>query len=147
MQVGPVAFGRRVRVCAREGGVLSQEVAVAVMSGTASPVDLRTMSVDEVGVLVGGLGRLVAGGMAAPASVRLSGAAQVAHWIGFRAVGIEVVAGVPLPRVVVVGGGADGTCPADGWVEAATSVPDGEVTRTDVWLADADGDGGGPCWP
>ena len=55
-----------------------------------------------------------------------------------------MLAGVPLPNVVVVGGGADGTCPADGWVEAATSVPDGEVTRTDVWLADADVDGEDP---
>ena len=144
VQVGPVAFGRRVRVCAREGGVVSQEVAVQVMSGAASPVDLRAMSVDEVGVLVGGLGRLVSGGMAAPVSVRVSGAAQVAHWIGLRAAGVEVVAGVPLPSVVVVGGGADGTCPADGWVEAATSMPDGEVTRTDVWLSDADGDGEDP---
>ena len=52
-----------------------------------------------------------------------------------------MLAGVPLPSVVVVGLNADGTCPADGWVEAATSVPDGEVTRTDVWLADADVDG------
>ena len=68
----------------------------------------------------------------------------MAHWVGFRAAGVEVEAGVPLPSVVVVGGEADGTCPVDGWVEASTSVPDGEVTRTDVWVADADGDGGDP---
>ena len=30
VQVGPVGFGRRVRVCAREGGVVSQEVECGV---------------------------------------------------------------------------------------------------------------------
>ena len=67
---------------------------------------------------------------------------------GFRSAGICVVSRVARPGVVVEGvSGLCGTCAADAWVEAVTSVDAGAVTQTDVRVVDvgvsgADGGGG-----
>ena len=50
VQVGPVAFGRRVRVSAREGVLVSQEVAVQVMTVDGPTVDLLDKDTVTVGV-------------------------------------------------------------------------------------------------
>ena len=87
-------------------------------------------------------------GVQLPKAVLLSGASVDAHGSGFRSAGICVVSRVARPGVVVEGvSGRRGTCAADAWVEAVTSVGAGAVTQTDVRVVDvgvsgADGGGG-----
>ena len=142
VQVGPVGFGRRVRVSVREGGVASRVVVVQVMTLGGELFDLRRdcgrgqKRTPCCGLYSSGRSE----GSTCCCGAEWSCAGSTLWWVprGW----IKVLAGVARPSVAVSGGsGVDGTGPADGWVEAVTSVPDGEVTRTDVWVADGDADG------
>ena len=144
---GTVCGSERVEIVGSCCGVRSCGVGVVGVCAGGRVLDLRSKSVAQVDGVLNSMSEIRATGILPFGAVLLSGASVDAHGSGFRSAGICVVSRVARPGVVVEGvSGRRGTCAADAWVEAVTSVGDGAVTQTDVRVVDvgvSSSDGGG----